>query len=324
MPADEPRTGPDIRRLVDEATEDLRKIRSARDVLEERPASPNRWSRPAMRSWPVSWPRLAYAPHLGDPDGPELLAGDPSARHDFGFDDLFRDVRVVSPWRRPQRLVGVAGGWRAAGSMLGLDVGLAVLSIRRLETDGLPPPPGGNDIDRAALAAAVALSNPFDVSDVERDTLTDAIRRGRARLSGVDAHPEALAAVTRAAGLDEWRRQALGVGAGARARPDRRVFLPGRPRADRRGGDDALAAARWVGRLTNGHGRVSVPALSRDRRPPDVRGPDGDGAGGRAVRRPAAPGGRGARATRPSRAVVPLHAGAGHPGRAGRLSAGVY
>ena len=153
---------------------------------------------------------LAYAPHLGDPDGPELLAGDPSARHDFGLDDLLRDARTENPWRRPQRLVGVAGGWRAAGSMLGLEAGLAVLSLRRLETDGLPPPPGGNDIDRAALAAAVALSNPFDVSDVERDTLTDAIRRGRAHLSGVAAHPEALATIARAAGLDEWWRQAFG------------------------------------------------------------------------------------------------------------------
>lgn len=208
MPVDEPRTGPDIRKLVDEAAEDLRKIRSASDVSKVGDiAQPLERAGDALLAQVLA--SIAYAPHLGDPNGPELLAGDPSARHDFGFDDQIRDVRIVSPWRRPQRLVGVAGGWHAAGSMLGLDVGLAVLSIRRLETDGLPPPPGGNDIDRAALAAAVALSNPFEVSDVDRDTLTDAIRRGRARLSGVAAHPEALASVTRAADLDEWRRQAL-------------------------------------------------------------------------------------------------------------------
>ena len=59
-------------------------------------------------------------------------------------------------------------------------------------TDGLPPPPGGNDIDRAAIASAVVLSNPFDVSDAERDALADAVRRGRARLRGVEAHPAAL------------------------------------------------------------------------------------------------------------------------------------
>ncbi len=209
IPAGGPATGPDIRRLVDEATEDLRKIRSERDVSKTgRIAEPLERAGDALLAGVLA--SLAYAPHLGNPNGPELLAGDPSARHDFGFDDLLPEARAANPWRRPQRLLGVAGGWRAAGSILGLDAGLAVLSIRRLETDGLPPPPGGNDIDRAALAAAVALSNPFDVTDVERDTLTDAIRRGRDRLRGVDDHPQALAILARAAGLDEWWRQALG------------------------------------------------------------------------------------------------------------------
>ena len=201
-------TGPDIRRLVDRAIEDLRKIRSAKDVSKTgRIAEPLERAGDTLLAGVLA--SIAYAPHLGDPDGPELLAGDPSVRHDFGFDDPVRDARGANPWRRPQRLVGVAGGWRATGSLLGLDVGLAVLSIRRLETDGLPPPPGGNDVDRAALAAAVVLSNPFDVTDVERDTLTDAIRRGRARLGGVVAHPGTLAALARAARVDEWRRQAI-------------------------------------------------------------------------------------------------------------------
>jgi hypothetical protein len=90
-----------------------------------------------------------------------------------------------------------------------MDVGLARLALRRLDTDGLPPPPAGNDIDLAALAATVALSNPFAVSDAERDTLTDAIRRGRARLRGLAAHPAALPGLVRAAGVNEWWREAL-------------------------------------------------------------------------------------------------------------------
>ena len=205
---DEPDAGSDLRKLVDGAVEDLRKIRSAKDVSKSgRIAEPLVRAGDALLAGVLA--SIAYAPHLGDPDGPELLAGDPSARHDFGLDDVAREARAGNPWRRPQRLLGVSGGWRAAGSVLGLDVGLAVLSIRRLETDGLPPPPGGNDIDRAALAAAVALSNPFETTDVERDTLTDAIRRGRARLGGVGAHPAALPALARAARLDEWWRQAL-------------------------------------------------------------------------------------------------------------------
>jgi hypothetical protein len=201
-------TGPDIARLVNEALDELRKIRSPRDVSKVgRIAAPLERAGDALLAGVLA--SIAYAPHLGDPDGPELLAGDPSARHSFGLDERVRDVRLLNPWRLPQRSLGVAGGWRAAGSILGLDIGLAALAVRRLETDGLPPRPGGNDIDRAALASAVALSNPFTVSDVERETLADAVRRGRARLRGVEAHPSALPDLVRAAGLNEWWRQVI-------------------------------------------------------------------------------------------------------------------
>jgi hypothetical protein len=205
---DEPGRDPDLRRLAADASEDLQKIRSVKDL-----SKIGRIAEPLDRAGDELLARvlvsIAYAAPLGDPAGPELLAGDPSVRHDFGFEERVRDVRTVNPWRVPQRAVGVAGGWRATGAVLGLDVGLAALAVRRLETDGLPPPPGGNDIDRAALAATVALSNPFEVTDVDRDTLTDAIRRGRARLTGTTAHPSALPELARAARLNEWWRQVI-------------------------------------------------------------------------------------------------------------------
>jgi hypothetical protein len=201
-------TGPDLRGLVSEALEELRKIRSPKDVSKVgRIAAPLERAGDALLAGVLA--SIAYAPHLGYPDGPELLAGDPSARHSFGLDERVREARLLNPWRLPQRSLGVAGGWRAAGSILGLDVGLAALALRRLETDGLPPQPGGNDIDRAALASAVVLSNPFAVSDAGRDALADAIRRGRARLSGVEAHPSALPGLVGAAGLNEWWRQVI-------------------------------------------------------------------------------------------------------------------
>ena len=106
-------------------------------------------------------------------------------------------------------LLGVEGGWHATGSLLGLDIGLAALALRRLDTDGMPPPPGGNDIDRAAIASAVVLTNPFDASDADRDALADAVGRGRARLRGVEAHPAALPGLARTAGVSEWWREAL-------------------------------------------------------------------------------------------------------------------
>ena len=205
---DGPDSGPDLRKLAADASEDLRKIRSAKDLSKtaQIAASLDRAGDELLARVLVS---IAYAPPLGDPAGPELLGGDPSARHDLGFEERVRDVRTVNPWRMPERAVGVAGGWRATGAILGLDVGLATLAVRRLETDGLPPPPGGNDIDRAALAATVALSNPLEAADVDRDTLTDAIRRGRARLTGTAAHPSALPDLARAARLNEWWRQLI-------------------------------------------------------------------------------------------------------------------
>ena len=152
---------------------------------------------------------IAYAPHLGDPDGPELLAGDPAERHSFGFEERIAQIRELNPWRIPQRIYGEAGGWRLTGSLLGLDVGLARLAVRRLETDGLPPPQTGRCRSRSALAAAVVLSNPFDVSDAERDRLATAVRQGRARLAEVMARPSALPGLARAARVNEWWRESL-------------------------------------------------------------------------------------------------------------------
>jgi hypothetical protein len=205
---DEPDRHADLRKLADEAADDLRKIRTAKDLPKiDRIAGPLDRAGDALLARVLA--SLAYAAPLGDPAGPELLAGDPAARHDFGLDERTRDARTVNPWRVPKSAVGVAGGWRVSGAMLGLDVGLAALALRRLEADGLPPPPGGNDIDRATLAAAVSLHNRCAATDVGRDTLTDAIRRGRARLAGVIAHPSALPELVRAARHNEWRRQVI-------------------------------------------------------------------------------------------------------------------
>lgn len=198
----------ELRRTVGEALDDLRRITAASDLSKVRRIS-EALERAGDTLLAEALASIAYAPSLGSPSGPELLAGDPSARHSFGFDERIRDIRVAIPWRVSQRALGVAGGWRATGSLIGLDVGLAALALRRLETDGLPPPPGGNDIDRAALAADVVLANPYTVTDVERDTLADAVRRGRARLAAAAAHASALPDLARAAQLNEWWRQAI-------------------------------------------------------------------------------------------------------------------
>lgn len=200
--------GAELRDLLREAVDLLQKIRTPKDA-----SKLTRVQRPLLRACDLLLAgiltSLAYAPHLGDPDGPELLAGDPAERHSFGFDERIAEARALNPWRLPQREYGRAGGWHVTGSVLALDVGLAPLALRRVASDGLPPPPSGNDIDRAAVAAAVVLRNPFALSDAGRDALVDALRRGRARLRGLAAHPAALPALIRAARVNDWLRQIL-------------------------------------------------------------------------------------------------------------------
>jgi len=199
---------PNLQELLDDAVNELRTITKPKDLAKvERIATPLRRASDWLLATVLT--SLAYAPHLGDPDGPALLAGDPAQRHSFGIEDRLPEARILNPWRLPQESFRDAGGWRVTGSVLGLDVGLARLALRRLATDSLPAPPSVNDIDRSAMAAAVVLSNPFDVTDAERDALADAVRRGRARINGLSAHPSALSHVVRVAQIGEWRQQML-------------------------------------------------------------------------------------------------------------------
>ena len=199
---------PNWRELLEDAARELRKIKKPKDLARvERIATPLR----RAGDWLLAkvLVSLAYAPHLGDPEGPALMAGDPAQRHDFGLGATDENERGVIPWRLPKESFGDTAGWRATGSVTGLDVGLARLALRRVAADSLPPPPAVNDNDRAALTAVVAFINPFDVTDAEPSAVADAIRRGRARISGLSAHPTALSHVLRVAPVGEWREQVL-------------------------------------------------------------------------------------------------------------------
>src|SRR4029077_16513798 len=75
---------------------------------------------------------IAYAADVGDPDGTVMLADDVSRRHDFGFNarDAEGGRRLGGAVPRAEVTPGVP--WHVSGSMLGLDIGLAQLALRRL------------------------------------------------------------------------------------------------------------------------------------------------------------------------------------------------
>jgi hypothetical protein len=151
---------------------------------------------------------LAYACDLGDPDGTILIAGDPSRRHDYGYEVPGRDGRTRAMW-------GVAsietrrGPWHLVGSVLALDVAMAPLALRRISVDRVPDAPMLNLMHRDGFAAAVAIMNGAVLSDADRDRIADAIDRGRQRVDALVAGRERADVLAREVGLDGWRTRAL-------------------------------------------------------------------------------------------------------------------
>ena len=151
---------------------------------------------------------LAYACDLGDPDGTILIAGDPSRRHDFGYDAPGRDARVKAMW-------GIAsietrrGPWHLVGSALALDLAMAPLALRRISVDRVPEAPMLNLMQRDGFAGTVAVMNERELSDADRDRIADLIDRGRRRVAGLAGGRETADALAHDVDLDGWRTRAL-------------------------------------------------------------------------------------------------------------------
>ena len=151
---------------------------------------------------------LAYACDLGDPDGTILIAGDPSRRHDFGYDMPGRDARMKAMW-------GIAsietrrGPWHLVGSALALDMAMAPLALRRISVDRVPEAPMLNLMQRDGFAGTVAVMNERGLLDADRDRIADLIDRGRQRVAGLAAGRDTAGALAHEVDLDGWRTRAL-------------------------------------------------------------------------------------------------------------------
>jgi hypothetical protein len=174
---------------------------------------------------------ILYAAYLGDPDGPAVTSGNVALRHDLAL-SASPPAASQAAWELPtsrpgptpvasSSLAEAAGegrpgedftaktGWRVRGSLLGLESALARLALRRLDPTRIPPAPKLSTPQRQTVALGVALLNPFVASNSSRDEIAAALARGRARASALTADPGELDMAARAAGLSEWRRQAL-------------------------------------------------------------------------------------------------------------------
>ena len=152
---------------------------------------------------------LIYSPALGDPEGPALLGGDIALRHDFGVEGAAGLRRDTLAWSVPREQVGDGRPWHIEGSLLGLDIALARLALRRLSDDEMPVAPTINLNDQMTLAKTARALNPQHLRDADRDRIVAAIARGRARVAGAAANLAELLALANEAGLSAAVTQTL-------------------------------------------------------------------------------------------------------------------
>jgi hypothetical protein len=153
---------------------------------------------------------LTYAAAIGDPDGPALLAGNVALRHDFGFSrHIASDAHPRAPWAMPRQEFQPGIPWHVTGSLLGLDVALAPLSLHRLAVDRFGVAPSLSSIEREAFPAGVTLLDPRRMKDSDAAAIAAAIDRGRARVDQLSSSSGTLERIADDLVLDGYRRRAL-------------------------------------------------------------------------------------------------------------------
>jgi hypothetical protein len=152
---------------------------------------------------------LIYTPALGDPEGPALLGGDVPQRHAFGLEGAAGLRRERMAWAVPREQVGDGTPWRLEGAILGLDLALSRLGLRRLADDDMPVAPTINLNDQLTLARTVMALNPRDLRNADRDAIVDAIRRGRQRVIAAGANHDQLQALAEEVQMSPAIRQSL-------------------------------------------------------------------------------------------------------------------
>jgi hypothetical protein len=205
VPADEfGNEVPNLKDKLGDTARDLQRIDSDRDL--RRAADAGRDLLPlvdfVLGHVLASW---AYTPHLGDPDGPALVAGDPSRHHVFGATDL----RPSARGQRWEVATFANEGAGVAGSLLGLDAGLARWSLRRLANDAVPQAPTLIANDFVSMLLAVTLSDPHRVSDEGLRRIADTSAKGTAAIAAARGDAAALRALSERTALSPWTREQL-------------------------------------------------------------------------------------------------------------------
>jgi hypothetical protein len=149
---------------------------------------------------------LVYATALGDAEGPASLSPDIATRHDLGLDSTSL-VREIVPWGLPEERQGI-GPWRIQGSLIGMDLSLARLALRRVADQQMPSAPTLTLNDLGTLTRTAVVMVPADLVDAHRDEIAAAIARGRQRVAAAGTAAE-FATLAREIGMSDVTRELL-------------------------------------------------------------------------------------------------------------------
>jgi hypothetical protein len=149
---------------------------------------------------------LVYTTALGDPDGPASLSPEIIARHQYGL-NATSIIREELPWAPPEERQG-QGAWHVQGSLLGLDLAMSRLALRRIADQQMPQAPTLTLNDVGTLTRTVVALVPSDLTDADRDEIAASIARGRERVRNARDAVE-LAALARECGMAAATRQLL-------------------------------------------------------------------------------------------------------------------
>ncbi len=191
--------------IVDPAAAEFARLREARARLAS-PGLDTAIADPRAAGLADALLALVYTTVLGDPSGPAYFSRDVAARHDFAFDSPSSQRRAVVPWTVPYEMVGDGGPWRGMGGLIGLDLAMARLALRRLEAQEMPRAPTIGANEAQVMARTAALAAPSRFTDAARDELAAAVRRGRARVDETAGHAGQLVSLAAEAGVSPWTR----------------------------------------------------------------------------------------------------------------------
>jgi len=191
--------------VVDPAAAEFARLREARARLDS-PGLDAAIAHPRGVGLAGALLTLVYTTALGDPEGPAFFSRGVAARHDFGFESPSSQRRAIVPWTVPYEMVGDGGPWRGMGALLGLDLAMARLALRRLQEQDMPQAPTLGANEAQVFARTVVLLSPATMTDATRDALATAIGRGRARVADAAGDLPRLDALAAEAGVSPWTR----------------------------------------------------------------------------------------------------------------------